>query len=139
MVWHITVHIYPKSLIPISFPSNAMLLQLAPASTFSDSTNNGTYSTETGQVVYSVISPWSLGSPQTVVYRTVADLPDPLPDALFNQDGRVLSSGSTRRSGFFKFAEIDFHSWSPTIIRYNGKSYSERELFEEGGFFESSR
>ena len=30
-----------------------MLLQLTPASTFSDSTNNGTYSTEAGQVVYS--------------------------------------------------------------------------------------
>ncbi|KAF8162682.1 hypothetical protein B0H34DRAFT_290509 [Crassisporium funariophilum] len=78
--------------------------------------NEGTYRTEQGQLIYQVDTPYKISGRKSTIYRS-------MPGA---------SSHHGSEQNLAKVAEIEFHQFSPTILRYGDRETSEHELFEGG-------
>ncbi|KAF8162683.1 hypothetical protein B0H34DRAFT_671857 [Crassisporium funariophilum] len=79
-------------------------------SRFSDVPNKGTYSTEQGQLIYKVDTPFKVSGRTSTIYRSMPT----------QGGGQQLT----------KIGEIEYHRWSPTKLRYGDKEMSEHEIFE---------
>ncbi|KAF8162631.1 hypothetical protein B0H34DRAFT_651790 [Crassisporium funariophilum] len=111
-----------------------MLLLLSSDSLLSE--HVGTFKSEEGQVVYDVVSPWKLKGKTTTIYRHQHVNDTVTQGSTYRrvsmekarpQDMPSIKEEST------KVAEIEFHTYRPSRIRFGGQDLSEHEIFASRG------